>query len=125
MYHVVVYLKRARPDTFFDDALALNKPMFDKPLAPSEAKKVIRSASRRDYQYKCGEEPCKGLCDRKVCVTREYDISTDEAKDLDAQDSLPVFSELLEYKSDPPRWGIHVNGQLIRTFQPRFCAIRR
>lgn len=113
MYNVVVYLKRARPDTFFDDALALNKTMFDKPLAPSEAKKVIRSASRRDYQYKCGEEPCKGLCDRKVCVTREYGISTDEAKDLDAQDSLPVFSELLEYKSDPPRWGIHVNGQLI------------
>lgn len=113
MYNVVIYLKRARPETFFDDAMALNKTIFDKPLAPSEAKKVIRSASRRDYLYKCGEEPCKSLCDRKVCVTREYGISVNEAKDLDAQDALPVFSELIEYQSDPPRWGLHVNGHLI------------
>lgn len=113
MYNVVVYLKRARPDTFFDDAMELNKTMFDKPLAPAEAKKVIRSASRRDYLYKCAEAPCKDLCDRKVCVTREFGISMDEAKDLDAHDSLPQFTELIEYQSDPPRWGIHVNGVLI------------
>ena len=92
MYNVVVYLKRARPDSFFDDALALNRTMFDKPLGPTEAKKVIRSASRRDYLYKCAEEPCKSLCDRKVCVTREFGISMDEAKDLDAHDSLPSFT---------------------------------
>jgi len=113
MYNVVVYLKRARPDSFFEDAMALNRTMFDKPLGPAEAKKVIRSASRRDYLYKCSEEPCKSLCDRKVCVTREFGISMDELKDLDAHDSLPQFTELIEYKSDPPRWGIHVNGRLI------------
>jgi hypothetical protein len=113
MYNVVVYLKRARPDTFFDDAMALNQTMFDKPLGPAEAKKVIRSASRRDYLYKCGEEPCKSLCDRKVCVTREFGISTEESRDLDAHDSLPQFTELIEYLSEPPRWGIHVNGKLI------------
>jgi len=113
MYNVVVYLKRARPETFFDDAMALNKTMFDKPLGPAEAKKVIRSASRRDYLYKCSEDPCKSLCDRKVCVTREFGISMDEAKDLDAQDSLPQFTDLIEYQSDPPRWGLHVNGTLI------------
>jgi len=113
MYNVVVYLKRARPDSFFDDAMALNKTMFDKPLPPAEAKKVIRSASRRDYLYKCSEEPCKSLCDRKVCITREHGISTEESKELDAQDGLPQFTELIEYKSEPPRWGLHVNGTLI------------
>lgn len=113
MYNVVVYLKRAKPETFFDDAMALNKTMFDKPLGNQEARKVIRSASRRDYQYKCGEEPCKSLCDRKVCVTREFGISSDEAKALESYDSLPVFTDLIEYQSDPPRWGIHVNGKLI------------
>jgi hypothetical protein len=113
MYNVVIYLKRARPETFFDDAMVLNKTMFDKPLPPSEAKKVIRSASRRDYLYKCAEEPCKSLCDRKVCVTREFGISMDEKKELDAHDSLPQFTDLIEYQSDPPRWGLHVNGTLI------------
>lgn len=113
MYNVVVYLKRARPDTFFDDALELNKSMFDKPLGMQEARKVIRSASRRDYQYKCGEDPCKSLCDRRVCVTREFGISTDESKEMDAFDSMPKFTELVEYQSDPPRWGIHVNAKLI------------
>jgi len=37
----------------------------------------------------------------------------DESKELDAQDSLPQFTELIEYQSEPPRWGIHVNGKLI------------
>lgn len=113
MYNTVIYLKRARPDSFFDDAMALNRTMFDKPLGPAEAKKVIRSASRRDYLYKCSEEPCKSLCDRKVCVTREFGISMDEKKEMDAHDSLPQFTDLIEYQSEPPRWGIHVNGQLI------------
>lgn len=113
MYNVVVYLKRARPDTFFDDAMGLNQTMFDKPLGAAEAKKVIRSASRRDYLYKCSEEPCKSLCDRRVCITREFGISTEESKELDAQDQLPQFTELIEYQSEPPRWGIHVNGKLI------------
>jgi hypothetical protein len=113
MYNVTVYLKRARPDSFFDDAMELNKTMFDKPLGPAEAKKVIRSASRRDYLYKCSESPCKDLCDRKVCITREFGISMDEMKDMDAHDSLPQFTELIEYQSEPPRWGIHVNGKLI------------
>lgn len=113
MYNIVVYLKRAHPETFFDEALALNKTVFDKPLANQEARKVIRSAGRRDYQYKCGEEPCKSLCDRKVCVTREFGISSEEAKALEAYDSLPQFTDLIEYQSDPPRWGLHVNGKLI------------
>ena len=113
MYNVTVYLKRARPENYFSDALLLNSTMFDKPLGPAEAKKVIRSASRRDYLYKCGEDPCKSLCDRKVCVTREFGISMDEKKDLDAQDELPGFTQLIEYKSEPPRWGLHVNGTLI------------
>jgi hypothetical protein len=34
-------------------------------------------------------------------------------KDLDAHDSLPQFTELIEYRSEPPRWGLHVNGTLI------------
>jgi hypothetical protein len=32
---------------------------------------------------------------------------------LDAHDSLPQFTELIEYRSEPPRWGLHVNGTLI------------
>lgn len=113
MYNVTVYLKRARPDTFFEDALELNKGIFDKPLGLQEARKVIRSASRRDYQYKCGEDPCKSLCDRKVCVTREFGISSEELKEMDSFDNMPKFTELIEYQSDPPRWGIHVNEKLI------------
>jgi hypothetical protein len=113
MYNIVIYLKRAHPETFFDEAMEINKTVFDRPLGNQDARKVIRSASRRDYQYKCGEEPCKSLCDRKVCVTREYGISSDEAKAMEAYDSIPQFTDLIEYQSDPPRWGLHVNGKLI------------
>jgi hypothetical protein len=68
MYNMTIYFKKARPDTYRDDLYDLNHRLFDVPLDATELKKVVSSASRRDYKYKCGEEPLKSLCDSRTCL---------------------------------------------------------
>lgn len=113
LYNITVYLRKAKPDTFVDDALDANNQIFDRPLPATEAKRTIKSASRRDYRYKCGEEPCKAYCDSRTCVTRLYGITPDEETDLRNGNNLPVFSGLTKYNTEPPRWGFSMDGKKI------------
>jgi hypothetical protein len=113
MYNITVYLKRAFPEDYRDKAFDINQQVFDKPLAYAELKRTVGSAGRRDYRYKCSEEPCKSLCDRAVCVKRQFGISKTEFKDLENQDKLPEMSDMVRYDTDPVKWGIKVDGKLL------------
>lgn len=113
MYSITVYLKKAFPDDFRDRAYDLNQKIFDKPMSYAELKKVTGSAGRRDYRYKCGEEPCKSLCDRSTCVKRQFGITKTEFKDLENEDRLPEITEMIKYVTDPIKWGIKIEGKLI------------
>lgn len=113
MYNITVYLRRAFPEEFRDKAFDLNQQIFDKPLPYAELKRTVNSASRRDYKYKCSEEPCKSACDRNVCVKRQFGISKSEFKDLENEDKLPEITDMVRYNTDPIKWGVKVNGKLV------------
>ena len=112
LYNYSVYLKKAFPETWRDKAFDLNARTFDKPLTHSEAKKTITSAGRREYRYKCKEEPCRSLCKSSICVTRKYGITPEEKGELE-MGSYPEFGPLKKYMTDPVRWGIAVDGKEI------------
>lgn len=114
MYNITVYLKRAKPNTYLDDALDINNEVFDPPLPTVEAKRTIKSASRRDYKYRCGLDPIKSLCDSKTCVNREFGITKSEFDDMSAGAMLPTFSNIVKYKTDPVKWGIMVTATVNR-----------
>lgn len=107
-YNVTVYMKKRFPEEYRDRMYDLNNEMFDEPMPFGEIKKVVQSASRRDYRYKCALEPCKSMCDRKVCLTRKFGITQDQADEQDAEFELPTFSSLTKYDTDPVRWELVV-----------------
>lgn len=113
MYNITVYLKKAFPDDYRDKAYDLNQRVFDKPLSYVELKRTVNSAGRRDYRYKCGEEPCKSVCDRNACVKRQYGITKSEYKDLENEDRMPAVTEMIKYDTDPIKWGVVIEGKLI------------
>lgn len=102
LYNAVVFLKKRDPDHFFEAAREFNTSVFDKPLPDAEATKCIKSASRRDYMYKCNEEPSLSLCDRDACKMRKFGIGKG-AKDM------PMFSGLKMYKTDPVSWELSID----------------
>lgn len=110
VYNMTVYMKKAYPDDYRDRIYTLNTEIFDSPIPFPELKKTVNSASRRDYRYKCGEEPCKSWCDREACLKQEFGISKDEASEDDAFNNLPGFDRIVQYQTDPKRYGLMVMG---------------
>lgn len=110
LYNVCVYLKQAYPETWRDKAYDLNARIFEQPLGYSEAKKTITSVGRREYRYKCGEEPCKSKCDSAVCVTRKFGITGEEHNELRFGD-LPEFTDLKKVLTEPVKWELFLDGK--------------
>lgn len=111
LYNVVIYLKKMDPDGYTDRAHAINAKMFETPLSFSEAKKTIASAGRRDYKYRCGEEPCKKFCNSAVCVTRDYGITPSDKDELDVGADPANFDRLEKLMTEPVRWILHIDGE--------------
>lgn len=124
LYNFVVYLKQAYPETWRDKAFDLNARVFDTPLTHAEAKKTIQSAGRRDYRYKCKEEPCRSLCKSAICVTRKFGITPDEKGELEIG-KMPEFGPLEKYNTDPPRWCLHVDGSQVTMTTEELMDYRR
>lgn len=110
LYNLTIYLKKANPDNYVDKAHTLNARIFEQPLEFSEAKKTIASAGRRDYKYRCGEEPCKSLCNSAVCVTRDHGITPSDKDELDVGADPAEFERLEKMLTEPVRWILHLDG---------------
>jgi len=107
LFNLGVYLKQAYPETWKDKAFDLNAK-FEVPLDHAGSKKTIASVGRRDYRYKCKEEPCKSLCNSRVCVTRKFGITQEENNEL-TLGKPPVFKNLRKITTDPVRWLLEVD----------------
>lgn len=109
LFNLCVYLKQAYPETWREKAFDLNARVFDDPLAHAEAKKAIASVARKDYRYRCKEEPCRSLCKSHLCVTRKFGITPEEKGEMD-MGAYPEFGPLEKINTEPPRWYLYVDG---------------
>lgn len=112
-YNLTIYMKKRFPEDFKDRVYNMNASVFKEPMPFVELKKVVMSAGRRDYRYKCSTEPCKSMCDSKTCITRKYGITQDQSDEMDAESRLPGFSALSKYETNPVQWELTVEGQII------------
>jgi hypothetical protein len=110
IYNVAVYLRKAFPEQAEQRAKDANLTLFTKPLPRAELTRTINSALRPDCQYRCNEEPVKTLCDRDTCLQRKFGITTADADRMAAHESLPAFTELTKYMTDPVRWEVKIDG---------------
>ena len=124
LYNLTLYLKAAFPEDYRNRAFDLNARVFEEPLPHSEAEKTVKSASRRDYRYRCREEPLRGLCRSSVCVKRKYGITEDERSELELGGSVD-YQRLVKVDSDPPRWLLYVDGSALTLSSEELMDFRR
>ena len=72
-------------------------------LSHAEVGAVIKQLQRKDYFYKCEDQPIKPFCNKEVCVTRKYGVGPNGI-----QNSM---SALTKIDGDPPIWILNVDGQ--------------
>jgi hypothetical protein len=124
LYNIVIYLKRAFPETWKDKSFDMNAKIFDDPLSYTEAKKIVASASRREYHYKCKEEPCKSLCKSTICVTKKYGITPDEKDELEIG-KAPEFSSLKKLLTEPVKWILTIDHNELFLSTPELMDFRK
>jgi hypothetical protein len=105
LFHMGVYYKRAQPDGWRKALEEANMKHMTPPLDSAEVAGVVRSLSRRDYNYKCKEEPMVSHCDSLTCRARKHGVGDGAV--------IPVISGMSVLNVDPPLWFVDVEDQRI------------
>ena len=75
------------------------------PLSPQQVMTTISSLNKKDYQYKCKDQPICNYCDSLTCQTRKFGIGNGSL--------MPDISNLRIFTSDPPIWFVNVGGKTV------------
>lgn len=121
VFQAGVFLKRAFPTEFRVKMEAFNKAGLTVALDKQELKTVMGSVGRRDYHYKCREEPCKSLCDKDLCRTREFGITPEDVR----VNELPPIQKVEKIIATPVRWAITIEGQIVEVTSEQLFDFNR
>jgi TOTE conflict system primase-like protein len=105
LFHMGVYFKRAAPEGWRVALERANQEHMQPPLPSDEVAGVVRSLGRKDYHYKCKEEPMVSHCDSLTCRSRRFGVGEGQA--------LLVISGLSKLDTNPPIWFVDVEDRRI------------
>jgi hypothetical protein len=115
MYNVGVFMKKAFPEDWEGRMESYNAKFLPEPLNEKEMHDLIKSLRRKDYQYKCADDPIASVCEKPQCKLRLYGIKTLEERIAAEAERIPLpVSELRKYNTDPPEYAMKVNEVLVR-----------
>lgn len=100
------YYKAKFGDAFDSYTMEANL-LLSHPLTAQEVAAAVTSNKKKEYSYKCGDEPLKALCCKRECSARKYGVGGDSVSEL-------VFEELCQYTATPPYYEWTVNGKSLR-----------
>lgn len=114
LYNVAVYYRKADPENWKDLVQAYNQKYLSEPLTAKDVDTITKSVARKEYQYKCKEDPIHSVCESELCKTRLYGIKTAEErlKDKAARIDIPI-ERLIKYTTDPVTWGMVIGQNII------------
>ena len=105
LFNLGVFLRKKFPDEWQKRLEQVNHEHMQPPLSSQEVLAVAKQLQKKDYFYKCNDQPISGHCNSPVCRTRRYGIGN--------SGGMPLFSNLTKQDSEPPVWFLDVeNGRL-------------
>ena len=109
LFSLARYFKTKFGDEFEKHVIEANFALL-RPLPLKEVTDTVISAhKKKDYCYKCGEDPILSLCNKSVCRKREYGIGGNEMSNLS-------YEEFYQVMTDPPYYEWMVNKKLLKFF---------
>ena len=118
LFNLGVYLRKAYPDDWDKKILEYNQQIMEPPLALNEVNIVADQVKKKDYQYKCADQPICNFCNKDLCRSRKHGVGGGA--------NTPSVANLRKYDSEPPLWFLDVNGSPVELDteglqkQPRF-----
>lgn len=109
MFQAAVFLKRAYPEDWRKRMEDFNRSAFATAMQPRELRTIRNSVAKKDYQYKCREEPCRSLCNKDLCRTREHGITDNDM----IANEIPLIDAVEKVVATPIRWVLTIKDKQI------------
>lgn len=113
LFNVAVFYKQSEPKDWRECVMDFNAKHMSPPLSSKEVKQTLNAVSRKDYFYKCNEEPCKSHCNRSLCRNREFGMTAEQQMQNRVGESIE-FKKLSKINTDPPQWDLDTAIGMIR-----------
>lgn len=105
LFNVGVYLKKAIPDDWEKKIEEYNRAYVTPPLPAQEVLTLIKTLQKKDYNYKCSDEPIHSYCNRSQCLRCKFGVGGNQG--------APTFSSLAKLNTAPPLWFLSINDRRI------------
>ena len=103
LFSLARYYKAVKGDDFEFAIMEANNEL-DHPLKVEEiSDTIIKTHKKKNYSYKCQEEPICSICDKTECKTRKYGIGGAEVSDIS-------YEEFIQYGIEEPTYEWIING---------------
>jgi hypothetical protein len=118
LFNLGVYLRKAYPDDWETRILDYNQTIMEPALDLKEVNIVADQIKKKEYQYKCADQPICNFCNKDLCRSRKHGVGGGA--------NTPTVANLRKYDSEPPLWFLDVNGSPVELDteglqkQPRF-----
>ena len=111
LYQYAVYAKKKWPNDWQTKIDQFNHDYMKPPLDFRQVQKTILQHDKKDYKYKCTDQPMEGVCKPKACRGKKYGVGNFLESRL---------SDLIKYESDDSIWYLNVDGQHIKLSNEEF-----
>ena len=105
LFNLGVYARLSNTEDWENLVQRYNIDYLHPPLSHGEVGTIIKQLNKKEYFYKCEDQPIKPFCDKEVCKTRKYGVG---------QGALGSdLSSLTKIDGDPPIWILNVDGNRV------------
>ena len=101
LFALGVYCRKAFPDEWEDKLEEFNAAYMDPPLDSKEVQTIQKQIGKKDYNYRCNDQPICNFCNAPLCRTRAFGVGGG---------ALPVMRGLSKLPTDQPVWFLDING---------------
>ena len=84
-----------------------NEQYIRPPLPHSEVSSIAKSVMRKDYFYKCKQNPINAVCNKGLCKKAKYGLGSDQQPGINIEALDKICSQ-------PPTWIVQISGKRVR-----------
>jgi len=103
LFHYGVYAKQKWPSEWKSKVIMFNATAMEKPLSDTEVQIVVNQHDKKEWGYKCNDQPMCSMCDKTLCRTRKYGIGQEVM--------FPGLTDLQVIDLEDPYYYLNVDGE--------------
>ena len=102
LFHYGVYAKSKWPENWKTKLMLFNGSAMEQPLSDTEVNIITKQHDKKDWGYKCNDQPMCSLCDKKLCKSRKFGIGQEAV--------FPNLTDLQVVNLEEPYYYMNVDG---------------